>query len=156
MKKFEIIVGSIFVSGTIIRIWDIPGAISLAGISSLLLSFFYLFFSFFLLNQKRFRDIFKRSTYSGIGVYRAIVSILIGWSLFVYVISVLANMMDWVGGWFLIFGLMWLFMCCLILFFGMQGHKEFVVRCFKRIFIIIIIGFIALMIFSIPQMSDMM
>ena len=147
MKKFEITVGSIFVAGNILMIWDIPGAIILAGFSSILLLLFYFFFSFFLLNQKRFRDIFKSNTYSGIGVYKLLVSILIGWSFSVFVTSVLATIMHWVESWFfLIFGLLWLITCCVILLFGIQRHKEFVIICFKHIGVVIFVGFIALII----------
>ena len=158
MKKLEIILGSIFLFGNIMMVLDIPGGMILASASVMLLYLLYFFCSFFLLNQKRLKDIFKRSTYSGIGAYLAIMSIIIGWALSAFIAGVLFIILQWPGGRFLLScGLIWLFFCGIVLLFVMQRHKKFVLTCFKRIGIVIFVGFFALMIgiFRMPQISGM-
>ena len=145
MKRFVVILGSIFLFGSTMKIWDIPGSIILMGISSTLLSWIYLLFSYFLLNEKRFRDIFKKNTYFSIDAYRAIVSIIAGWSISAFIMGVLFLVMNWAGGVpIFITGIVWLLGCSVILLIRMKRQKEFAVTCFKHILVAISVGLVAL------------
>lgn len=141
MKKIEFFLGCMFILGNLLKLWNIPGWLVIVKLSSILLCFIYFFFSYVLLNPMRIED---SKTYS-VGVYRTIVSILIGWALSTFVVGVYAVVSFWLEGWFFsIIGLTWLIVCCAILLFGKQRYKEFVTRCFKHIIIVICIGGIAI------------
>jgi len=143
MKKLEIILGCMFLLGNIMKIWSISGYFVLIKFSSMLLCLLYFFFSYILLNPVKIRD---SNTYS-VGVYRTLVSIFFGWALCTFVFGVYSIVTYLLSGWiFSIIGLMLLIFCCVFLLFGIQRHKKFVLKCFRRISIVICISFIALII----------
>ena len=142
MKRLEITLGCMFLLGMIMMIWDISEWFVLMKISSMTLSLLYFFFSYVLLNPIKIGD---SSTYS-VGIYRTFVSVLIGWAFSMFIIGVYAILTGWLGAFLLsVAGFLLIIVCCVILLFVKQRHREFVSTCFKRIFIVICIGLIAFM-----------
>ncbi len=66
MRKLEIILTILPLIGILFRILHLPGADILVLIPFTLLAFIYFYFGFALFNGIRFREVFKKSTYSKI------------------------------------------------------------------------------------------
>ena len=141
MKRLEIIFGFIFLLGNTMKLLDIPGYFLLIKFSSMLLCIVYFFFSYVLLNPMKIED----SNTHFVGVYRTLMSILIGWALCTFVFGIYSIVTFLFAGWiFSIIGFVWLIVCCVILLFGKKRYKVFVVSCYKRIFIVVCVGGIAI------------
>ena len=146
MKKLEIILGSIFVTGRILRMWDIPGCGTLTVFSSTFFVLIYWFLPYYILNDKKMQNILKKTTYVGTGVYKTLVSILTGWSLATFVIGVLYVVMYYPWRWvYFINGWVWLVVISIILAIGINAHRNFVINCFKRIIAMAVIGSITIL-----------
>ena len=98
MKRFEIILGIIFLIALIFKIALIPGGVILATISLTLLAMFYNFFAFAFFNKIRLKNIFSGKSYQGISVWRIIGSIGLGWGLAALCMGILFKLMQWPGG----------------------------------------------------------
>ena len=141
MKKFEIILGCVFLLGVILKKVDIPGGIILMALSLIFLILLYFPFSFFLLNEKKLKDIFKKHTYKGIGVYKTIVSIFTGYTFFTFILGVLFIALDYSGKWTVfITGGIWLIFSTIALVIGINTHRHFVMNCLKRVVFLVVIG----------------
>ncbi len=79
MTKFEKIVGVVFITGFIFKLLGIPGPIFTLG--AILLAAYYFIFGFIILNQKKFKNGFKKENYKNITGLRLTGSIVTGISL---------------------------------------------------------------------------
>ena len=146
MTIVEIILGSLFVFGCIMKAGDIPGGSTLLSFSSLLLAMIYFFFSYFIFNKKRLRHIFRNSTYTNTNVFKILTSVFTGWALSPFIIGVHFIILHWPEGRInLIIGSIWIAIIIVILICGRARHKEFVMSSIKHVLIIIAIGCFAML-----------
>jgi len=141
MQKLEIIFSGLFIFGSILKMCHIPGSAFLIVVSFLFLFIIYTYLPYYLINNKSLKDIFKKSTYMGTGVYKTLVSIFTGWALGCFVAGVTFGIMSYNGGLLLLVsGQAWMTVSVLVLFLGMKRHKKFVIRNLIRISVIAVVG----------------
>lgn len=99
MKLAEYIIASLAIIGIILRFFDIQGAIALSTIFVLLLANFHYLFGFAVLNDVKFKKIFKKEYYkeNNIDVGEIISAIFFAWSLSILEIAILFKVLDWSG-----------------------------------------------------------
>jgi len=97
MKRFEIILGIVFLIAVIFKIADWPGGSILATISLTLLTGFYFYFGFAFFNNIRLKNILNGNSYQGISVLRIIGSIGAGWGLAILCLGILFNVQHYPG-----------------------------------------------------------
>jgi hypothetical protein len=85
MKILEKILIITYIIGLLLKIFFIPGAIALIFISIYTLKIFYLLFSFFLINDINFRQIFKSKSYEKTNFLRNVFSIFCNLSFFMFI-----------------------------------------------------------------------
>jgi hypothetical protein len=98
MKRFEIIMGILFVISIIFRLYLIPGAGILCSLSLTLLACMYLFFGFAFFNKIKMRKIFCKESYRDISGLHILGSIGVGWGLATVCIGILFKLMFFPGG----------------------------------------------------------
>jgi hypothetical protein len=105
MKRTELILILLAVIALIMKIFHLPGALilSILGLPTIALFYFYLGFAFF--NGIGFRKLFKKTSYKGISTQRIIGGIATGWALNASAMGILfkiqsypgASILLWVG-----------------------------------------------------------
>ena len=147
MKKIELTLGGMFVAGRIFAILQIPGYAILTVFSALPLVFMYFLLSYYLLNSKTWRDIFRKETYSQIKAYPAVMSVLAGsFALSSFVAAVLMTVMHYTPNLVLFYSMtvfLVLFFITLIVSFLRDKHKQFSKRNLIRIGIVLFLGIVA-------------
>ncbi len=103
MKRTEIILVVCSIVGIALSLSLLPGGNMLSIVAMGLLSCFYFYFGFPLLNGIRGRELFKRSAYKGINALKIVGGIGVGMLLSIIVIGFLFKLMMWPGGSFMIF-----------------------------------------------------
>lgn len=99
MKQTEIIIGIGILLLMVLRLFfTYPYAALLITLLTLLLSMLYFVFSFGLLNQIRFRNLFKKESYKDISILRIIGTIGTGFVLSLILISILFKFQRWPYG----------------------------------------------------------
>lgn len=81
MKKFELITGLIVIVTIILKLLHVPGSSMFIVLSFAALSMFYYVFSFALLNNIRFRDIFKKAAYQHTNAKKNTGAVALGFSI---------------------------------------------------------------------------
>ncbi|MFN8309896.1 MAG: hypothetical protein U0T73_08030 [Chitinophagales bacterium] len=97
MKRVELtlIAGSLM--GIALNLANLPSGVSLSVLATGSLAFFYLYFSFALFNNIRFRNLFKKSSYSGIKALRIMGSVVTGFVLTLLVVGIIFKTLMWPG-----------------------------------------------------------
>ena len=85
MKKAEKILIVLFIIGQVFRLMYLQGGEILSLVSAAALGFLYLFFGFALLNDVRFRALFKKKTYAELTRNDILLSLFAGAALFIAV-----------------------------------------------------------------------
>tara|TARA_B110000908_G_scaffold93488_1_gene110747 strand:+ start:2487 stop:3068 length:582 start_codon:yes stop_codon:yes gene_type:complete len=98
MKKAEIILGITATIAIISKFLNIPKSNMAILISILLLSLIYVIFSFALLNEIRFREIFKKESYQNVSGKKIIGAIAIGVGFSIVLLGILFKLLIWTGG----------------------------------------------------------
>jgi hypothetical protein len=137
MKTFEKVLVIIIIIGLILNIFSVPGSKILVDFPILILSLFYIFFSFALLNDISLSKILKKRSYNNINTLRIIFSIFSGWAFSCFLLGFLSELFSWKDSSLLFWtGLVYIMICliiCLIKYF--KAHSIF----YKSIIIRIII-----------------
>ncbi len=97
MKKLEIIFGSLLVISFILRLMLIPGGTFLSVVILSLLSLLYLIFSFIIFNPVKSDNLLKQESYSNIGRFKIINSVVFGLGLSILCIGILYKLQGWPG-----------------------------------------------------------
>lgn len=149
MKKTELILVAIFILGLVFMAFCFPGDSLLMIIGAGLLACLYTFFGFALLNDIRFRNIFKKESYKGISTMRMIGAIGAGLSLAVALEGILFKLMFWPGaGLMIIDGIAFLVIILAIAAIRyFKSKAAFYPNVFKRS---IIIGAVAVFLYILP------
>jgi len=155
MKKTLIILGSLFLLGCILKICRLPYDAVLMVFSSLIVSVIYFIFSFYIFNKKSIKDIFKANTYSGIGVYRSIISVITGFALSSFIVGVLFLTKGYPGAnTMLLSGGIWSVICVIALLLGKKHHKEFAITGLKHILAVFCVAVASIAICLIGSQSQ--
>lgn len=147
MKRTEIILASLAILGFMLKIYDVSGALFLSLIFILLISIFHYIFSFALLNEVDFKNMFKKEYYkqNNIDTKKILSAIFLGWSLCIIEIAILFNIAYWTGR----EEMMWIGMISTLLFglifiFINKKNKKLVQKNLYRMLIVLILGFVAI------------
>ncbi|EPR72095.1 hypothetical protein ADIWIN_2934 [Winogradskyella psychrotolerans RS-3] len=134
MKQTEISIGLAILLLMVLRLcFTYPYAALLITLLTLLLSILYFVFSFGLLNQIRFRNLFKKESYKDISILRLIGAIGTGLILSILPISILFKFQGWpYGNIILLIGLVSLLPIIAIVIFKFFTHKN---RFYKTLLI---------------------
>ena len=150
MKKLEI---ALCIASFVSIKWDLlfllPGGSLLVILFLTLSSMFYFWFGFAVFNDIRFRKIFKKESYLGIGSNKILEAIVTGWVMSFIILGILFKIMSWTGATFVLAsGIIGSIIILIIGFLKYQKSKSlFYQRIFKRV---IIISAIASALFIIP------
>lgn len=147
MKVIEIILGIFFLIGIILKSTLVLGGSALVVLSGGCLAYLYVFLSFLLLNNIRFRKAFKKESYQGIKGIQVIQSIFGGFALSSLILGLVYGLQLYPGRLtMLMIGLVSVSVYAILLFF--QKNKE------KRQWIrISVMGFIGILFLIIPGES---
>ena len=143
MKKFELFLGGTFVLGRIFALCNVPVYGFLTLMSASVLYLYYLFLSFYLLNGKKWGDIFRKVTYRNAEVYQSVVSILAGIILSSFVYGILNVVMHWTKTLIVVYTpIVFIVFISLVLLFGLKNekYKQFAKQNLFRILIVVLIG----------------
>ena len=147
MKKLELSLAAIFVIGRIFNIWQLPGYMILTFFPTFSLCLLYFFFSFYLLNGKTWKDIFKKETYSKIETFPAVMSILVGSiALAGFVSATMQTAMYYTANHFVFFVsaiILLLAFLGLLVSFLKDNHKQFSKQNLIRIGIALFLGIVS-------------
>ena len=102
MKRTELILLLLCISGYILHLLGLAYADSILIISISALSLIYMYFSFALFNGIRFRDIFRSSKYKEVNTKDIVKVIPLGFILSVSLIAILFEVMTWPGARFML------------------------------------------------------
>jgi hypothetical protein len=97
MKKVEITLVILTAGAIGMYLMSVYGGPLIMAMVLTLLSLFYFFFGFALLNNIGFKSLFKKECYKGLGGVRIVFAVLIGMALSSMVISVLFGLLGWFG-----------------------------------------------------------
>ncbi|MES2515442.1 MAG: hypothetical protein V4580_14910 [Bacteroidota bacterium] len=97
MKKTEIILAILAVIAVMLNYLLVPGGVMLTVLTLSSLSCLYFAFSFALLNDIRFRNIFKSDSYKNIGALKIVGAIGTGWALSMAMNGLLFKLLYWPG-----------------------------------------------------------
>ena len=150
MKKFEIIIAVVSVIALVLSFLLVPHAGSAETSTLLIYSMFYWIFSFALLNNVPFRDIFKKKAYKGIGWKRIVGAICTGYALSVIITGIFLKFLFLPGA---LITLLWGIICFLVIAIISvikyeKNHSPFYAGILKRIAIIGGLGIISLLLSS--------
>lgn len=98
MLKTERILGIIFLSAIILNFFPLKGTSILVVLSSGILGMMYFLVGFSVINNIKFKDIFKEASYKSVTTGRVVGAIFTGFILSTAVNAILFNSMNWVGG----------------------------------------------------------
>lgn len=147
MKQTEIILSMAILLLMVLRLFfTFPYAALIITLLTVLLSMLYAALSFGLLNQIRFRNLFKKESYKGISIFRIIGTIGTGFVLSLISISILFKFQRWPYGSFnLLIGLISLLAIFPIVAVKYFKHKT---RFYKTLLLrISIISFVGILLF---------
>lgn len=97
MKKVEIILVILAIGAIGMSLTTFYGGPLIMAIVLTLLSLFYFFFGFALLNNIGFKSLFKKEGYKNLGGVRIVFAVLIGMALSSMVMGVLFSFLGWYG-----------------------------------------------------------
>jgi len=97
MKKTEIILIIIAFIALVLNLLLISGGEVATVLSLSALSIIYMYLSFALFNDIRFRDIFKKASYKGISALRIVGAIITGLALAITIVGILFKFQSWAG-----------------------------------------------------------
>lgn len=97
MKKTEVALVVLFLLGILLSMVPVSGGLLLIILSGSLLSILYFAFSFWIFNNIRVRDIFKKTAYSEVTAAKTILSIFAGLNISVAVVGIQFRLMLWKG-----------------------------------------------------------
>lgn len=147
MKRTEIILASLAILGIMLKIYDVAGAFFLSLIFIMLIALFHYVFSFALLNEVNFKNLFNKEYYkqNNIDTKKILSAVFLGWSLSIIEIAILFNLAYWPGR----EEMMWAGMISTLLFglifiFINKKNKKLVQKNLYRMLIVLILGFIAI------------
>jgi len=134
MKQIEISIGLAILLLMVLRLcFTYPYAALLITLLTLLLSMLYVVFSFGLLNQIRFRNLFKKESYKDISILRVIGAMGTGLVLSILSISILFKFQRWpYGNIILLIGLASVLPIVTVVIFKFFTHKN---RFYKTLLI---------------------
>ena len=149
MKKIEIIIAAVSVIALVLSILSVPYAKFSAHAIFTIYSMFYWLFSFALLNNIRFRDIFKKEAYKGVGWKRIVGAICTGYALSLVIIGILFKIMSFPGaGIMLLLGVGYLCIIAIVAIVKyVQTRSQFYVGVLVRIAIIGGLGLVSFFLF---------
>ena len=148
MKQTEIIIGIAILLLMLLKLLFVfPYSALLITLLILILSIIYLALSFGLLNQIRFRNLFKKESYKGISTLRILGTIVIGFVLSLISIGVLFKFQLWPYGSFnLLVGIASLIPIFAVVIFKFAQHKNSLYKTlFIRLSIFLFIGILFLL-----------
>lgn len=96
MKRTELILGLIALAAVILKLFTVTGSGILLVLSFTALAILY-YFSFLLLNDIRFRDIFKKKAYKHTTALRIIISVVVGFAFAYTLMGALFKMQFYPG-----------------------------------------------------------
>ena len=98
MRKAEIILAILCLTGFILNLTGIPGGNILTILSFTFLSMFYFYLGYVVLNNIPLRAMFKKQSYAGISGLRIAGSVVAGFILSLALIGIEFKLMMWPGG----------------------------------------------------------
>lgn len=145
MRKIEIVLGLSALISAILNLFDYPMSTQLLLVSIGNLSIFYMYFSIPLFNKIPFREMFSRSSYTGISKLRIIGSLALGLSFSASLIGLLFKLMIWPNADLeLVIGLAGILIACAAAIWKYQQNNEsFYLDIFKRVaifFVLVVFG----------------
>ena len=147
MKRTEQLLALLAIIGISTKLFGINGGLIFSTLSILLIAIFHYIFSFALLNEVDFSNLFKKEYYQekSIDIKKIITAILLGWSLSVIEIAILFNLALWPGK----EAMMWTGMISTLIF-GLtfiilnRKNKKLVKANLYRMLIVLVIGFVVI------------
>lgn len=140
MKNVEKVLVIIFLIGIIFKAFSIVGGNILVFLSLFSLSIFYFFFTFPLLNNLNFNQVFKKKSYDTITSLRTLYSIFCSFAFYSFIIGMLFRIFNWENAVLIFwFGVVFLAICftiSLVKYF--QNHSIFYKSVLMRIALFII------------------
>ncbi len=103
LKKAELILALLFIIGSILDLFFVPGTQWVMLLSAMALSSLYFYLGFALLNNIPLSGIFKKYAYQGISSLRISGAVITGFLLAITVIGVLFKFMFWKGAYVILF-----------------------------------------------------
>lgn len=150
MKKAEIIIAILSIIALALNLLLIPGSGVLTVLTLSILSVFYMYLSFALFNDIRFRNILKKGSYKGKSTKRIVGAVGTGLALSLTTTGLLFKFQSWPGASFNLgtglVGLLTVAIISTIKYF--KNKSEFYTRIFKRI---AIFGGLGLILMIIPK-----
>ncbi len=150
MKKTEIIIATLSIIALVLNLLLIPGSSVLTVLTLSILSVFYMYLSFALFNDIRFRNILKKGSYKGKSTKRIVGAVGTGLALSLTTTGLLFKFQSWPGASFNLgtglVGLLTVAIISTIKYF--KNKSEFYTRIFKRI---AIFGGLGLILMIIPK-----
>ncbi|WP_129020130.1 hypothetical protein [Edaphocola flava] len=141
MKKIEPILITLVFTGVVLKQFHIAGHATIITLSILILAFIYMIFGFALFNDIRLRDIFKKSAYQQLNVWRIIGSVFLGLTLSTSVVAILFGLQDMPGKeYMLLISMLELAPAFLVVLFKTIQHKSsFYIKVLSRVSAVIIL-----------------
>lgn len=152
MRNTEIILGSTFLAGLVMKFTFTPGGGTLIVVSILSISLIYYFLGFALFNQIPLKTIFKKDSYKGISYLRIFGAVGAGFGISMICNGILFKIQNWpLGLSSLGMGLALTSIVLVIAIFKyIKTRSNFYLPIFKRI---AVIGILGLILFLIPEMA---
>jgi putative Mn2+ efflux pump MntP len=147
MKKLELVLIIGAVVGLVMMLFNVPLDSMIVSVFFITLGCLYFYLGFALLNDIRFRDIFKADSYKGLGIWRILIAIGSGIASSWLTIGLMFSILNYpMAGTFLIVGIVFAaIMITLALIRNMRDKNKFYRNVILRCFVFIIIGVIFLL-----------
>jgi hypothetical protein len=148
MKKAEIIIAALSIVAIGFNLLLIPGGAFLTVLTLSTLSIIYMYLSFAIFNDIRFRKIFRKESYAGISTMRIVGAVATGLALSMTTIGMLFKFQSWPGASFNLFvGLSALLIVTVIAVIKyLKTRSAFYTGVFKRVAVFGMLGLILLFI----------
>ena len=146
MKRAEVILNAIAIIGILMILLEFPGGRFLLILSIGILSLLYFYLGFAIFNDLRFREIFKKISYSKIKALHILGAVGVGISLSICIIGILFRIMLWPGSAVqLLFGIISLSAIIILCLIRLKSKVKFYKRILLRVVPILALGLLLYM-----------